>query len=99
MLADQRQVVDKLAEHQHLVAVVQQAQQQVREGRQLAAGQPSSGATRFGLQQARRSFMISARIWIDFFSAGPSTWPAFPARRGAAIRTAPFLRPTGPLPA
>ena len=33
----------------------------------------SSGATRFGLQHARRSFMISARIWIDFFSAGGDT--------------------------
>ena len=39
MLADQGQMVDELAEDEHLVAVFQQARQQLREGCQLAAGQ------------------------------------------------------------
>ena len=48
MLADQGQVVDELAEHEHLVAVFEQAIEQVREHGQLAALE-----AQFGRHQGR----------------------------------------------
>ncbi len=49
ILADQGQVVDELAEHQHLVPVLEQVGRQAREGRQLAAGDAGAGRHQLGI--------------------------------------------------
>ena len=62
----------ELAEHQRLVPVGPQFLHQIGKASSLAPGTATSGATSAGLQQARRSRINSARIWIAP-AAGPSS--------------------------
>ena len=69
VIAHDTQVVNKLAKHQGLVFVVEQLFQHLGEDRKFRRGCVGVFNTSWGLQQKRRSLVISASTCIGYFFA------------------------------